>query len=52
LEPALPVTITPIFAGLLALAYALLAMRVIGTRRSLRVGLGDGGEQSMLRAIS
>lgn len=45
------VTITPIFAGLLALAYAYLAMRVIVTRRSLKVGLGDGGEKTMLRHI-
>lgn len=45
------VTITPIFAGLLALAYAYLAMRVIVARRSLKVGFGDGGEKTMLRYI-
>ncbi len=45
------VTITPIFAGLLALAYAYLAMRVIVARRSLKVGLGDGGEKTLLRYI-
>ncbi len=45
------VTITPIFAGLLALAYAYLAMRVIVARRTMRVGLGDGGEKALLRAV-
>lgn len=45
------VTITPIFAGLLAMAYAYLAMRVIVARRTMKVGLGDGGEKTMLRHI-
>ena len=42
---------TPIFAGLLALVYYTLALRVILARRRLRVGLGDGGEQAMMRTI-
>ncbi|MDA4844127.1 MAPEG family protein [Hoeflea poritis] len=43
--------VTPIFAGGLTLFYVYLAVRVITTRRTARVGLGDGGDTQMLRAI-
>lgn len=45
------VTITPIFAGLLALFYVVLSFRVIGQRRSERISLGDGGDKELLRRL-
>ena len=42
-------SVTPIYAGLLALLFILLSMRVIGTRRAARVALGDGGIPALLR---
>ena len=43
--------VTPIFAGGLTLLYVYLAVRVITTRRTVRIGLGDGGDAEMLRCI-
>ncbi|WP_419912138.1 MAPEG family protein [Hoeflea sp.] len=43
--------VTPIFAGVLTFLYVYLAVRVITTRRTARVGLGDGGNAEMLRGI-
>ena len=37
-------TITPLYAGPLALLFLILSLRVIGRRRMLQVGLGDGGD--------
>ena len=48
---ALPVPITAFYAGLLALLLVALALRVIRLRWKFRVGLGDGGEKAMTRAI-
>ena len=48
---ALPVPITALYAGLLALLLVLLALRVVRLRWKFRVGLGDGGERAMTRAI-
>ena len=48
---ALPVPITALYAGLLALLLVLLALRVVRLRWKFRVGLGDGGEKAMTRAI-
>ena len=48
---ALPVPITALYAGLLALLLVLLALRVVRLRWKFRVGLGDGGEKAMIRAI-
>jgi uncharacterized protein len=45
------ITITPIYAGLLALAYLLLTLQVIRLRWRFRVGLGDGGQALLQRAI-
>jgi hypothetical protein len=47
----IPVPITAFYAGLLALVMLALAMRVIRLRWKLRVGLGDGGDKAMARAI-
>ena len=43
--------ITAMFAGLLAPLYILLALRVIGVRRSARIALGDGGDKALARRI-
>ena len=48
---AKPVPITALYAGLLALLMLVLALRVIRLRWKLRVGLGDGGDKAMSRAI-
>jgi uncharacterized membrane protein YecN with MAPEG domain len=42
-------TITSIFASLLALMYVVLSVRVIGARRRAQVALGDGGDPHLLR---
>lgn len=42
-------TITPVYAAILALMYVALSIRVIGARRSARVALGDGGNRLLLR---
>jgi len=47
----IPVPITAFYAGLLALLMLVLAIRVIRLRWKLRVGLGDGGDKAMSRAI-
>ncbi|MBE9557974.1 MAG: MAPEG family protein [Proteobacteria bacterium] len=44
-------TITPFYAALVALVYVYLSLRVINTRRSERVGLGDGDNRTLRRAI-
>lgn len=43
--------ITGIYAGLLALLYVILALRVITYRRSHRIPLGDGGDKVLLRRM-
>lgn len=42
---------TAMFAGPLGLLYLSLTWRVIGFRRSLKIGIGDGGNQELKRAI-
>lgn len=44
-------TITPVYAGLIALLFVLLSVRVIGARRQAKVPLGDGGDQLLLRRL-
>jgi uncharacterized membrane protein YecN with MAPEG domain len=44
-------TITPVYAALLALLFIALSMRVIRMRREERVALGDGGNARVLRAM-
>lgn len=48
---ALPLAVTAIYASFLALFLVILAVPVIKLRRGLRVGLGDGGHQSLQQAI-
>jgi uncharacterized protein len=43
--------ITALFAGLLAPLYIVLALRVIDSRRSARVALGDGGDPGLARRM-
>lgn len=45
------VSITPVFAGLLALLYVVLTVRVIAARRSERIGLGDQGNRKLMRRM-
>ncbi len=41
--------ITPVYAGLIALVFVFLSFRVIGLRRRVGIGLGDGGDLSLMR---
>lgn len=43
-----PLTITPLYAGLLALIYVGLSIYVIRARRAKLIGLGTGGDPEML----
>ena len=43
--------VTPLYAGLLALWYLVLSIRVIQYRGTAKIGVGDGGDVSMLRRI-
>ncbi|TLU64089.1 glutathione S-transferase [Thalassotalea litorea] len=44
-------TITGFYAGILALLYIALSFKVIGLRRRLKIGLGDGGDKELSKAI-
>lgn len=43
--------ITALYAGILALLYMVLAIRVIGARRQAQVGLGTGDDPELLRRV-
>jgi uncharacterized membrane protein YecN with MAPEG domain len=43
--------ITAFYAALLALLFMVLSVRVIGFRRAVRIGLGDGGDTALLRRV-
>lgn len=43
--------VTPLYAGLLALFYFVLSLRVIKRRRGANVSLGDGGDQELQRRM-
>lgn len=43
--------VIPIYASLLALFYVYLSARTIGLRRIAKISIGDGGDDSLLRAI-
>ena len=43
-------TITALYASLAGLLLLVLSFRVVRSRRKLSVGLGDGGQESLLRA--
>ena len=45
------VTITPVYAGLLALFFVFLSLRVIRFRRAAGISLGDGGDEEMRRRV-
>jgi len=45
------IIISPIFAGLLALLYLVLSVRVIRARGSERIGLGDQGNVRLIRSM-
>ena len=45
------IPITALYASLLALLVVLLALVTVKLRRSLRIGLGDGGNRDMQRAV-
>ncbi len=47
----MPLEIVPAYAALLALFYMFLSIRVIGSRRSEKVSLGDGGNQVVRRRM-
>ena len=44
-------TITMFYAGLLALVYLALSVQVVRLRRSLQVGLGSGGHETLDRSV-
>lgn len=48
---SLPVPLTALYASLLALLLVMLSLVVIRLRRSLRIGVGDGGNRDLARAI-
>lgn len=43
--------VIPLYAALLALFYVYLSARTIGIRRKAQISIGDGGDDSMLRAM-
>ena len=43
--------VTPLYAGLLALLFLYLSFCVIRLRRTVLVGVGDGGDERLQRAI-
>lgn len=45
------ITITPLYAGLIALLFVFLSFRVITVRRSDSISLGDGGNPAMAYRI-
>ena len=45
------IALTPLYAGLLALFFAVLRFCVIGMRQSARIGLGDGGNLLLTRLL-
>ena len=47
----LPVPITAVYASMLAMLVVLLVVVVVKLRRSLRIGIGDGGNRDLARAI-
>lgn len=45
------ITISTLYAGLLALIFLALAVRVVRLRRTLQVGIGSGGHDALDRAV-
>ncbi|WP_172292913.1 MAPEG family protein [Pseudoruegeria sp. HB172150] len=44
-------TITPIYAGLIALLFLFLSLRVVAGRFRHRISVGDGGEKDMVKRM-
>jgi len=51
MNPAPMPFVTALYAGLFALLLVVFGLRVVGMRRGLKVGLGDGGDDRLTRAI-
>ena len=47
----IPLPITALYAALFAILFVMLMLVVIRLRRSLRIGLGDGGNRDLQQAI-
>lgn len=47
----MPLPITAVYASLMALLVTMLVLVVVKLRRSLKIGLGDGGNRDLARAI-
>jgi uncharacterized protein len=45
------VSITPFYSAILGLLFVFLSVRTLKLRRSLRIAIGDSGNQQMLRAM-
>ncbi|MFN2301681.1 MAG: MAPEG family protein [Gammaproteobacteria bacterium] len=45
------ITITPLYAAPLAILLVGLVLRVVALRRRLKVGIGDGGERELAKAV-
>ncbi|NET01459.1 MAG: glutathione metabolism protein [Sphaerospermopsis sp. SIO1G2] len=43
--------IVPIYAALLGILFFILSIRIIGLRRSLKIGIGDSGNSTIIRAM-
>jgi len=48
---AAKMNVVPIYAALLALLFVALSMRTLRMRRSLRIAVGDAGNEALLRAM-
>ena len=46
-----PVPVTALYVALFSLLFVILMVAVIKLRRSLRIGLGDGGNRDLQQAI-
>ncbi len=44
-------TVTPLYAAVLALMFVALSVRTLRLRRQLRIAVGDRGDEQMLRAM-
>lgn len=47
----MPIRVSALYAAILALLFIVLSVRTLRLRKRLRIAIGDGGNQSMLRAI-
>lgn len=45
------ISVTPIYAGLIALLFLWLSLQVVGARRATKTSVGDGGHDVMLKRM-